>query len=217
MPTPPFGVWEEDICSDSKVTGIHSILLYTGKVLLFHCRSYPFWSRIYDPSINEMSAENQVVPDWPYSTGNPIEPSAIFCSGHCALPDGKILVAGGERVRPYPDANITGQQPVRGLRYVFIFDPENDSWSIPASAGVPHAMDDGRWYPTLTVLHNGTILTMAGLSSSLNTNLTSKTNRTPARYIPGTGWSPYTGYRSPATRRYSTSISGRTCNPGRWQ
>jgi len=101
MPGPPEGMWEVDAPTDSKVTGIHAILLYTGKVLLFHCRSYPFWSRIYDPVTNSMSMENQVVPDWPYLTDAPIEPSAIFCSGHCALPDGRILVAGGERVRPY--------------------------------------------------------------------------------------------------------------------
>ena len=109
MPDAPVGVWE-DGPSDSKVVATHACLLNKGEVLFFHCRCYPMWSRIYNSEDNSITSENLVVPIWPEP---PIEPSAIFCSGHCFLPNGKLLVAGGERPRPYPDVYLQ-QQPNRG-------------------------------------------------------------------------------------------------------
>lgn len=78
-----FGVFEEGP-NDSKVTAVHSALLHNGKVLFFHCRSYPMWTRLYDPEEDEISETNLVVPIWPLATEErPIEASRIFCSGHC--------------------------------------------------------------------------------------------------------------------------------------
>lgn len=148
----PIGEWEEDAPEDSKVVAVHACLTHLGHVLFFHCRSYPFWTRLYDPGTNEISEENYVVPKWPvyYEAASPlvqaytIQASKIFCSGHCFLPNGKLLVAGGELNNPYPDA-FEPIAPDRGLRYSFIFDPDpdvdpgppvpaTDFWSVTGSS-----------------------------------------------------------------------------------
>jgi galactose oxidase len=67
----------------------------------------------------------------------------LFCSGHTLMPDGRLMVAGGHHM---DDA---------GIRTTYFFSPE----------GVPQKGPDmahGRWYPTLTVLPDGRVLTMAG-------------------------------------------------------
>lgn len=106
---PTYGEWET-APEDSKVVAIHACLLHTGYVLFFHCRSYPFWTRLYHIDSNTVLEPNYVVPKWPiyYEAGldtqaYPIQASKIFCSGHSFLPDGKLLVAGGELNNPYPD------------------------------------------------------------------------------------------------------------------
>ena len=68
----------------------------------------------------------------------------IFCSGHAFLPDGRLLVAGG---------HISDNH---GLADGHIFNPGTQTWSSTAS------MRDGRWYPTVTELANGQLLTIAG-------------------------------------------------------
>ncbi len=186
---PTWGTWDEGP-NDSKVTGIHASLFYdggAGKVLIFHCRSYPMWSRVYDHETNEMNEANLEVPIWPLT---PIEPSRIFCSGHCFMADGRLLVAGGEKDFPYPDYYFpSNEQQVRGQNYCFIFDPQNDPpWSIPVSSSVPHFMNDGRWYPSLTILKNGKILAMGGFSGDLNGVYKSTTNLVPEVYLDGIGW-----------------------------
>lgn len=72
------------------------------------------------------------------------KPYQIFCAGHTLLPDGRLLIAGG---------HISSD---RGLPGAVIFDPATSSWT-PAPA-----LAQGRWYPTLTTLPNGDVLTVAG-------------------------------------------------------
>jgi Domain of unknown function (DUF1929)/Divergent InlB B-repeat domain len=68
----------------------------------------------------------------------------VFCSGHTFLPDGRLLVAGGK---------ISGEN---GDPRAVIFDPATGSWSPTG------AMAQGRYYPTLTVLPNGRVLSISG-------------------------------------------------------
>jgi len=181
MPT-PLGEWSEGL-QDSKVVAIHACLLHTGKVLFFHCRSYPFWTRLYDPETNEVLPQNYVVPKWPviYDEEDPpylIQPSKIFCSGHCFLQDGRLLVAGGELNSPYPDS-YEPIAPERGLRYSFIFNPIPEEieatpavgfWKIAGSEEEPFIMIKGRWYPTLTLMNDGKVLTIAGKTDQVIQN-----------------------------------------------
>ena len=159
----------------------------SGASLVLSLSFIPILTRLYDPESNTVSEENYIVPKWPKyyeAVGSdpayPIHGSKIFCSGHCFLPDGKLLVAGGELENPYPNSYLP-IAPDRGLRYSFIFDPEpvvnpgppdpaTDFWSITGPAFNPHIMQKGRWYPTLTLLHNGTVLAMAGLTDEVVPN-----------------------------------------------
>lgn len=164
---------------------------------MFHCRAYPFWTRLYDPTTNAVFSSNFEVPKWPIVYEDPpylIQPSEIFCCGHCALPDGKLLVAGGELTRPYPNS-YEPIAPELGLRYSFIYNPPDDTnpWSITGPIQNPHIMQEGRWYPTLTVLSDGKILDMGGQNGFINSNGSVSMNRVPEIYDPQSapGWIPY--------------------------
>jgi hypothetical protein len=67
----------------------------------------------------------------------------LFCAGHALMPDGRLMVAGGHL------------QDDRGIATTYFFSEQ----------GVPQRGPDmahGRWYPTLTVLPDGRMLSMAG-------------------------------------------------------
>jgi hypothetical protein len=71
-------------------------------------------------------------------------PSWLFCSGHNFLADGRVLVSGGHITDDHglPDANI--------------FSASSQSWTKVAP------MAFGRWYPTVTMLENGQLVSYAG-------------------------------------------------------
>jgi hypothetical protein len=69
--------------------------------------------------------------------------SMLFCAGHTLMPDGRLMVAGGH----YKDA--------AGIKATYFFDQNG----TPTQA---QPMAHGRWYPTLTVLSDGRVVTMAG-------------------------------------------------------
>ena len=68
----------------------------------------------------------------------------MFCSGHSWLPDGRLLVSGGGTGNGLGHTNSD------------IFDPATASW-IPGPT-----MNYARWYPTVTTLPDGRVVTMAG-------------------------------------------------------
>jgi len=68
----------------------------------------------------------------------------LFCSGHTFLADGRLLVSGGHL------------DDRRGLRDANVFDFVTESWTRAES------MSYARWYPTTTILGNGTVLSIAG-------------------------------------------------------
>ena len=71
-------------------------------------------------------------------------PYALFCAGHTTMADGRIFIAGGHI------ADYTGYS------HAVIYDPfQNTFTSVPD-------MNQGRWYPTTTVLSNGDILVVSG-------------------------------------------------------
>jgi hypothetical protein len=73
----------------------------------------------------------------------------LFCSGHALMADGRLMVSGGH----YGDD--------RGLRVTNIFDPVSETWT----SGLPK-MALGRWYPTVTMLADGRMVTVAGRDSA---------------------------------------------------
>jgi hypothetical protein len=69
----------------------------------------------------------------------------LFCAGHALMADGRLMVSGGHKADD------------RGLDVTNIFDPASQSWQ----PGLPK-MAKGRWYPTVTTLADGRVVTVAG-------------------------------------------------------
>lgn len=121
---------------------IHTTLLSNSKVLA--------WSRDKDGGGNDVAYSTQArvwdpVTDSFTTVAN--GRTNMFCSGHTALPDGRLLVTGGHNL-----------QDGVGLPHTNIFK-YNDSIN-PWAAGPD--MNAGRWYPTNTTLANGEVLVVTG-------------------------------------------------------
>jgi len=73
----------------------------------------------------------------------------LFCSGHALMSDGRLVISGGHKA--------DGE----GLDITTIFDPAGESFiqNLPKMA-------HGRWYPSVTELPDGRMLTMAGQDSA---------------------------------------------------
>ncbi|HJY64289.1 MAG TPA: hypothetical protein VJ455_09045 [Ignavibacteria bacterium] len=114
-----------------------------------------FYSGIGDNPLGTFTI--QEIPDWP-GTNQP--KPMLFCAGHNFLPDGTLIVAGGN----LPPINMYG---ARGLKYTYKYDPVTEEWGFFGSnPNEPIQMANGRWYPTLTLLSNGKILAIDGFGSN---------------------------------------------------
>jgi Galactose oxidase-like, Early set domain/Kelch motif len=80
-------------------------------------------------------------------------PADFFCSGHAFLPDGRLIVTGGH----------SGTDNY-GIKTTYLFDFALNQWT----RGVD--MRNGRWYPTVTTLGNGEVLTISGGDTSAVVN-----------------------------------------------
>ena len=140
---PTRGLWELLPC-DSQVLAVHAALMHTGKILFFAGSGN-------DP--DKLAAHDFRSVVWDYENGTfhrPVTPIDFFCAGQTFLPDGRLLVAGG--TKKYDD--------FLGLRDAYLFDPITEDWIRVQD------MADGRWYPTLVSLGNGTALAVSGLSEA---------------------------------------------------
>ena len=123
------------------IVPLHIHLLPTGKVL--------GWGKYEDGGA--MGTHGTIPRVWDPSTGQftmAVADTMLFCSGHSFMADGRLLVSGGHK------ADDTGIDATN------IFDPTSQTWS-PAPK-----MAFGRWYPTVTILSDGRLLTMAGRDSA---------------------------------------------------
>lgn len=148
------------------IVAIHSILLPTGKIL--------FWGPPEDQLPNETDAYiwnprrgtgpeslQQVTPptiDKDGPGGSLTGPAPLYCSGQSLLPNGDVLVTGGNLVWPntYEGDNEDGYTSYAGLDTVFIFDVSEGEWIQQED------MQAGRWYPTQTLLPDGRTLILGG-------------------------------------------------------
>jgi hypothetical protein len=137
------------------VPAVHSILLHTGKILFFRGDGEDqggvgvYRTHLFDPDTSQFQT---------------MDPGAnVFCAAHSFLPDGRVLVTGGEK-----EENL-------GPVHVHIFDPVTETWTRVDD------MRDGRYYPTNVAHGDGSTYIFAGRDPSGGTNPEVE------RYVPNGG------------------------------
>jgi Domain of unknown function (DUF1929)/Glyoxal oxidase N-terminus len=154
------------------INPVHVALLHNGKVLVVagsgNCApgaagcptGAPYGpsnansgAALYDPGTNTFTQFNV---SWD-----------MFCNGMVVLPDGRALINGG----------TLQYDPFHGETRSAVFDPSTNTFTNVQT------MAHGRWYPTVTTLGDGRIMTFSGLTE------TGATSTTVEFYTPGTGWS----------------------------
>ena len=160
---------------------VHAALLHTGKVLIVSgsgndpnnaspINTNPdYEATVWDPQSGKITAQRI---GWD-----------MFCNGMSIMQDGRALINGGTSSYGAP-AVVGGNAdtPFTGLANSSIFDPATETFSVadgPNQGNTAH----GRWYPTLTELGDGRIMSTSGLDENGNTNNTSEI------YTTGQGWS----------------------------
>ena len=152
--------------------GIHAVLLTGGRVLLFSMGSghgvgpgaqgntgqgpiNDGQATVWDPALGEGHAAFKAVDPPPIPLDDPFDrpesdvprPAPLFCAGQVQLADGRVLIAGG---------NLEAASPGYGLKILFLFDPQTDSWVREPD------MIRNRWYPTLTRMPDGRVAILGG-------------------------------------------------------
>jgi hypothetical protein len=125
---------------------LHMHLLPTGKILA--------WGKYDAGATGTMGGRPRL---WDPAAGPPTGlpvinvDTMLFCSGHAFMADGRLMVSGGHKLDD------------KGIDVTNIFDPGTQTFT----PGLPK-MAFGRWYPTVTELPDGRMLTMAGRDSAGN-------------------------------------------------
>jgi hypothetical protein len=102
--------------------------------------------------------------------GGPDQPAnrhEFFCSGHAHLPDGKLLIVGGNRrIQVAPNKYVAHTEG-----WASLFDPaatadpfygDSTDTDLPAVTGMDAHGNPARWYPTVTELPDGKMLLTSG-------------------------------------------------------
>jgi len=129
------GRWDTPVAWD--IVPLHIHLLPTGKILAwgkFETDGTMGMPRLWDPALGPPTTAQLIPVD-----------TMLFCSGHAFMADGRLLVSGGHK------------KDDQGIDVTNIFDPVTESW-VP---GLPK-MAKGRWYPTVTALADGRMVTVVG-------------------------------------------------------
>ena len=148
------------------INPVHATLLHNGKVLIVsgsgNLPTNSNWrAAIFDPATGTITTQPVA---WD-----------MFCNGMVVLSDGRAFVNSG----------TLQYDPFHGHLKNAIYDPVTGQFTDVQN------MAHGRWYPTVTNLPDGTLMTFSGLDENGNTNSTVEI------YTIGSGWSPT--YGSPFT------------------
>ena len=167
------------------INPVHAALMNNGKVV------------IVSGSGNVAGNTNYQAGLWdPQAGAVTTQPVAwdMFCNGMVVLPDGRAFINGG----------TTQYDPFHGALTNSIYDPVTNGFTNVQN------MAHGRWYPTVTVLGDGRVLTFSGLDENGNTNTTVEF------YTVGSGWStPFAaGWTPPLYPRLHVLPSGKVFYSG---
>lgn len=132
------------------VRSVHSVVLNTGKVLFISgsgnnpaaFAAGSFTSTLWDP----ISGQFTPVPT----------PTDLFCSGHVQLPNGNVLVMGGNLAYPAAD----GSHGYEGRKSSYVFNTATGAYEQT------NDMNTGHWYPSATEMGNGNVVSLGGLNET---------------------------------------------------
>ncbi len=167
------------------INPVHVALMYNGKVL------------VVSGSGNDPSNANLRAAVWDPIAGTiTVQTVAwdMFCNGMVVLPDGRPLINGG----------TLQYDPFFGSKKSSVFDPTTNTFTDVQT------MAHGRWYPTVTTLGDGRIMTFSGEDESGDTNTTVEI------YSVASGWSvPYNaGWTPPLYPRMHLLPNGKVFYSG---
>jgi hypothetical protein len=161
-PASAIGRWTHAPFALPNSYAIHSVMLPTGKVLYWGFPANPpnvgngtIWdpAKGYGPDAFTDVPPPVVDPDGPGPQTPVVAP--IYCSGQSFLPDGEVLVTGGNLV--YPEGRTDpAYLDWAGLNRAFTFNPWTERWTQQPQ------MSDGRWYPTQVLLADGRTVVIGG-------------------------------------------------------
>jgi hypothetical protein len=156
----PNGLWST-LPQTMPINPIHASLLHTGKILVVSgsgncpptqagCPQGPQYTQ--GAALLDLSNNNITTMPTTWD---------MFCNSMSIMQDGRVLINGG--TKGYGALAVVGTQgdvPFTGLPNASIFDPSSESFvDIAATA-------HGRWYPTLTELNDGSMMTTSGLNDT---------------------------------------------------
>jgi hypothetical protein len=159
------GQWQT-LPNPMPINPVHAALLHNGKVLIVSgSGNLPtetnLRAAIFDPATKTVTTQPVT---WD-----------MFCNGMLVLADGRAFVNGG----------TLQYDPFHGELRSAVYDPSTGQFTDLQT------MAHGRWYPTVTSLKDGSLMTFSGLDEQGNTNSTVEI------YTVGSGWS--IAYGSPFT------------------
>jgi hypothetical protein len=178
------GLWRT-LANQTPINPIHVALMNTGEVLIVAgsgnlATETFFQAAVWDPFSQTFQTQALA---WD-----------MFCNGMVVLHDGRVFVNGG---------NLQ-YDPFFGEPRNAVFDPATHVFTDVQN------MAHGRWYPTVTTLGDGRVMTFSGLRE------TGGTNTTVEIYTVGSGWSPEypAGWTPPLYPRMHLSTDGRVFYAG---
>jgi hypothetical protein len=160
----PTGMWST-LPYSMPINPVHAALLHSGKVLIISgsgncpptqagCPQGPQYSQgaaLMDLSANKITT---MPTSWD-----------MFCNGMSIMQDGRVLINGGTKgYGALTVVGVHGEVPFTGLPNTSIFDPGTESFVDLAPTA------HGRWYPTVTELNDGRMMTTAGLNEADGNN-----------------------------------------------
>jgi len=167
------------------INPVHLALLRNGKVLVVAgsgnvAAETNFRAGLWDPQSGSITTQSLA---WD-----------MFCNAMVVLPDGRVLINGGTQQ----------YDPFHGQLRNAVYDPSTDLFTDVQN------MAHGRWYPTVTVLGDGRVMTFSGLTE------TGSTNTAVEFYTAGSGWSTESaaGWTPPLYPRMHLLRDGRVLYSG---
>ena len=159
----PNGLWST-LPQTMPINPVHAALLHTGMILITSgsgncppqqagCPQGPQ----YTQGAALLDLSNNSITTMPTTWD-------MFCNGMSIMQDGRVLINGGTKgYGALAVVGVQGDTPFTGLPNASIFDPSSESFIDIAPTA------HGRWYPTLTELNDGTIMTTSGLNDTNGT------------------------------------------------